>query len=182
MKAEDFGCATVNGATAQLLSVLAAALNAKAVVEVGTGTGVSAAALFAGMNPDGVLTSIDGEAEHQRVAKETLTALDIDHVRMRLIAGRGLEVLSRLTDDAYDLVFVNTDVTEYPAILHQVHRLLHPGGMVVFAGVQPESAQAGRTPESVAVHDVTASLRDADHWLPALLPIGSGVLAAVLRS
>lgn len=161
---------------------MAAALQAKAVVEVGTGTGVSAAALFAGMDPEGVLTSIDTEAEHQRVAKDTLMALDIDHVRMRLIAGRGLEVLSRLTDSAYDLVFVNTDVAEYPAILHQVQRLLHPGGMVIFAGVLPESAQPGRSPESVAIHDVAAALRDADHWLPALLPIGSGVLAAVLRA
>lgn len=167
---------------AATLTLLAAALDAKAVVEVGTGTGVSAAALFAGMNADGVLTSIDIEAENQRAAREALTALGVDHVRMRLIAGRGLEVLARLTDHAYDLVFVNADQVEYAAMLPQAQRLLHPGGMVIFAGVQPESDGAGRTPESLAIHDVLTQLRDSDHWLPALLPIGSGAVAAVLRT
>lgn len=180
-RAEELDCAPISGTLAATLTVLAAALNAKTVVEVGTGTGVSAAALFAGMAPDGVLTSIDTEAENQRAARETLTALGIDHVRMRLIAGRGLEVLARLTDQAYDLVFVNADQLEYPAMLHHVQRLLHPGGMVIFAGVQPESESGGKTSESAATREVLAHLRDADHWLPALVPIGSGIVAAVLR-
>jgi predicted O-methyltransferase YrrM len=180
-RAVELDCAPISGTLAATLTVFAAALNAKAVVEVGTGTGVSAAALFAGMAPDGVLTSIDSEAENQRAARETLTALGIDHVRMRLIAGRGLEVLARLTDQAYDLVFVNADQLEYPAMLQQAQRLLHPGGMVVFAGVQPESESVGRTPESVAIREVLAHLRDADHWLPALMPIGPGIVTAVLR-
>ena len=45
-------------------------LSARAVVEIGTGTGVSGLHLLAGMAPDGVLTSIDIEAEHQRAAKD----------------------------------------------------------------------------------------------------------------
>ena len=151
------------------------------MVEVGTGTGLSAAGLFRGMDADGVLTSIDEEAENQRAARELLTTMDIDHVRIRLIAGRGLEVLARLTDGAYDLAFINGDPVEYPAMLHQVQRLLRPGGMVVFAGVQPESSAGGRTPEALAITDVLGTVRDADHWLPALLPVGSGLLAAVLR-
>lgn len=177
----ELDCPSVSGATMALLSVLAGAINARAVVEVGTGTGLSAVGLFRGMDPDGVLTSIDEENENQRAARDVLTAMGIDHVRMRLIAGRGLEVLARLTDHAYDMAFINGDLVEYPAILHQVQRLLRPGGVVVFAGVQPESASGGRTPEALAVSEILATLRDADHWLPALLPVGSGVAAAVLR-
>ena len=177
----ELDCLPVSGATAALLGVLAAAVHAKNVVEVGTGTGLSAAGLFRGMDADGVLTSIDEEAENQRAARELLTTMDIDHVRIRLIAGRGLEVLARLTDGAYDLAFINGDPVEYPAMLHQVQRLLRPGGMVVFAGVQPESSAGGRTPEALAITDVLGTVRDADHWLPALLPVGSGLLAAVLR-
>jgi predicted O-methyltransferase YrrM len=177
----ELGCLPVSGSTAALLGVLAAAVQAKNVVEVGTGTGLSAAGLFRGMDAEGVLTSIDEEAENQRAARELLTSMDIDHVRIRLIAGRGLEVLARLTDGAYDLAFINGDAVEYPAMLHQVQRLLRPGGMVVFAGVQPESSSGGRTPEALAIAEVLTTVRDADHWLPALLPVGSGLLAAVLR-
>jgi predicted O-methyltransferase YrrM len=181
VKGADLGCTSVSGATAALLSILAATLGAHTVVEVGTGTGISAAALLAGMNDDGILTSIDVEAENQRVARELLTALGYDHVRTRLIAGRPIEVLSRMTDDAYDIAFVNADAAEYPAILHQAQRLLRPGGMVIFSGVQPTGA-GGRDPETVAINDIVATVRDADHWLPMLLPVGSGVLAAVLRT
>lgn len=181
VKGTDLGCTSVSGATAALLSILAASLSAHTVVEVGTGTGISAAALLAGMDDDGILTSIDVEAENQRVARELLTALGYDHVHTRLIAGRPIEVLSRMTDDAYDIAFVNADAVEYPAILHQAQRLLRPGGMVIFSGVQPTGA-GGRDPETVAINDIVATVRDADHWLPMLLPVGSGVLAAVLRT
>ena len=51
------------------LTFLATVLRAKAVVEIGTGSGVSGLALFAGMQPDGILTSVDIEADHQRVAR-----------------------------------------------------------------------------------------------------------------
>jgi predicted O-methyltransferase YrrM len=179
-KGADLGCTTVSGSTAALLSVLAATLGANAVVEVGTGTGVAAAALLAGMDEDGILTSIDVEAENQRVARELLTALGYDHVRTRLIAGRPIEVLSRMTDNAYDIAFVNADAAEYPTILQQAQRLLRPGGMVIFSGVQP-TGEGGRNPETVAINDIVATVRDADHWLPMLLPVGTGVLAAVLR-
>ena len=43
------------------------------MVEIGTGAGVSGLHLFAGMAPDGILTSIDIEAENQRAAKQAFT-------------------------------------------------------------------------------------------------------------
>ena len=45
-------------------------LDARSVVEIGTGCGVSGVWLLRGMNPEGVLTSIDLEAENQRLAKQ----------------------------------------------------------------------------------------------------------------
>jgi predicted O-methyltransferase YrrM len=174
------GCSDISPSTAALLSVLAATLGASTVVEVGTGAGIGTQALLAGMTSDGIITSIDVEAENQRIARELLTALGYDHVRTRLIAGRPLEVLARLTDDAYDIVFLNADRVEYPTILHHARRLLRTGGMVVFAGVQP-TGEHGRDPEALAVNEIIESVRDADHWLPMLLPVGPGILAAVLR-
>ncbi|HAN72531.1 MAG TPA: methyltransferase, partial [Actinobacteria bacterium] len=130
-RAEELGCPALSRSSAALLRLLAATVRAQAVVEIGTGTGVSGAALLDGMAASGVLTSIDIEAEHQRVARDTFTALGYDHTRARLIAGRALDVLPRLSDAAYDLVFVDGDKTEYPAILTQAKRLLRVGGLIV---------------------------------------------------
>jgi predicted O-methyltransferase YrrM len=185
VKAEDLGCPAVSRPAAAVLRLLAATVNAQAIVEIGTGTGVSGAALLSGMSAAGVLTSIDIEAEHQRVARETFTALGYDHVHTRLIAGRALDVLPRLSDAAYDIVFVDGDKTEYPTILTQAKRLLRVGGLVVFDNVLwggRVADPAERDPETAALRDVMAALRDDDDWMPALLTIGDGLLVASLRA
>lgn len=61
-----------DSAVGALLSLLARLSGGKAVVEVGTGAGVSGLWLLSGMRDDGVLTTIDIEPEHQRIAKQAL--------------------------------------------------------------------------------------------------------------
>ena len=154
------------------------------MVEIGTGAGVSGAALLDGMTASGVLTSIDIEAEHQRVARDTFTALGYDHTRARLIAGRALDVLPRLSDAAYDLVFVDGDKTEYPAILTQAKRLLRVGGLIVLDNVLWSGRVADpseRDAETIALRDVAAMIQTDDDWMPALLTVGDGLLVALLR-
>ena len=59
------------------------------------------------MAPDGVLTSIDVDPECQRSARRRSPTAGHGPSRLRLINGMGLEVLPRLTDGGYDLVFVD---------------------------------------------------------------------------
>ena len=183
-RAAELGCPAVSMSAADLLRLLAASVQAQAVIEIGTGAGVSGAALLGGMTAPGVLTSIDVEAEHQRVARETFTALGYDHTRARLIGGRALDVLPRMSDAAYDILFVDGDKTEYPAILTQAKRLLRVGGLVIFDNMLwgGRMADAGeRDPESVALRDTAAMVKADDDWMPALLAVGDGLLVASLR-
>ena len=76
-RAADLGCEPVGSGAGAALTFLAAVLSARAVVEIGTGTGVSGLHLLAGMSPEGVLTSIDIEAEHQRAAKDVFASLGV---------------------------------------------------------------------------------------------------------
>jgi predicted O-methyltransferase YrrM len=183
-RAAELGCPAVSMSAADLLRLLAASVQAQAVIEIGTGAGVSGAALLGGMTAPGVLTSIDVEAEHQRVARETFTALGYDHTRARLIAGRALDVLPRMSDAAYDILFIDGDKTEYPAILTQAKRLLRVGGLVIFDNMLwgGRMADAGeRDPESAALRDTAAMVKADDDWMPALLAVGDGLLVASLR-
>jgi predicted O-methyltransferase YrrM len=183
-RAAELGCPAVSRPAAALIRLLAASVNAQAVVEVGTGAGVSGAALLSGMTQAGVLTSIDVEAEHQRVARETFAALGYDHTRTRLITGRALDVLPRLSDAAYDIVFVDGDKTEYPALLVQAKRLLRVGGLVIFDNVLWSGRVADpaeRDAETVALRDTATVIKSDDDWMPSLLTIGDGLLIASLR-
>jgi Predicted O-methyltransferase len=113
------------------LRFLASSNDASNVVEIGTGVGISGVWLLRGMNPAGVLTSIDQDAQAQRIAKETFLKAGIEPTRTRLITGKALEVVSRLTDKAYDLILVAGDKLEYESLLEESTRLLRPGGILV---------------------------------------------------
>ncbi|MBF6842000.1 O-methyltransferase, partial [Acinetobacter baumannii] len=67
------GLSPISPGVAATLSVLAATTQAKLVVEVGTAMGASALALFEGMAPGGILTSIDAETDAQLPARKLLT-------------------------------------------------------------------------------------------------------------
>src|SRR6201986_796383 len=69
-RAVDIGAGAVTPAVGALLSLLAKLSGGKAVVEVGSGAGVSGLWLLSGMSDDGVLTTIDNEPEYQRLAKQ----------------------------------------------------------------------------------------------------------------
>ncbi len=73
--AEVGGAAPVDPVTGAALRFAAAAIGARAVVEIGTGCGASGLWLLRGMRPGAVLTSVDVEPEHQRLATAALRLL-----------------------------------------------------------------------------------------------------------
>ena len=163
------------------LSFLAGAVAARSVVEIGTGTGVSGLCLLRGMQPDGVLTSVDLEAEHQSLAREVLTAAGFRPQRFRLIAGAGLDVMPRMTDGGYDLVFLDGEKVEYGDYLEQAVRLVRVGGVIVFDNAlwhDRVADPAQRDAETVAIRDTIARVKDDDDLRGLLLPLGDGLLAA----
>ena len=105
------------------------------MVEIGTGTGLSGLWLLRGMRPDGMLTTIDVDPEHQRIARAAFVASGHGPSRLRLINGMGLEVLPRLTDGGYDLVLVDASPADHPRYLDEALRLLRPGGVLALHGV-----------------------------------------------
>jgi len=181
-RAEETGAAPVTPAVGALLSVLARIASAKSVVEVGTGAGVSGLWLLSGMREDGVLTTIDIEPEHQRLAKRTFSEASIGPSRTRLITGRAQEVLTRLADGSYDLVFIDGEPADQPQFVIEGIRLLRSGGVIVVH----RAALGGRAGdvnandrEVTAVRDAARAIAEDERLTPVLVPLGDGLLAAV---
>ncbi|WP_322749151.1 MULTISPECIES: O-methyltransferase [unclassified Frankia] len=182
-RAEEVGIVPVSPGAGSILRFLAACVAARTVVEIGTGTGVSGTWLLRGMRPDGTLTTIDVEAEHLRLARRTYADAGMASNRSRLITGRALDVLPRLTDGAYDLVFCDADRREATDYLNQALRLLRPGGIVVFAGMLAGGRVAdlaARDPEAVAARELATAVRDDIRLTPMLLTAGDGLIVAVV--
>lgn len=181
LRGEELGAPPVGNGVGAVLQMLAGATGAKAVMEIGTGAGASGLWLLGGMPADGILTTIDLETEHQRAAREVFAAAGFAHQRTRVIAGRALEVLPRMTDGAYDMVVVDADKQEYPDYLAQATRLLRRGGTLVMTWTDKESDPASRDPETRTLREVGRTIRDQGQFIVSLLPVGEGLLVAVKR-
>lgn len=180
-RAEEVGAVAIGSGGGAALRFLASVIEARAVVEIGTGAGVSGLWLLRGMRSDGVLTTIDIEAEHQRLARESFNDAGIPQQRARTIAGAALDVLPRLTDGHYDLVFCDGDKAEYAAYLKEALRLLRPGGIVAFDNALWHDRVADpsqRDEDTTVVRDVGKEVAANDTLVPVLLPVGDGLLVA----
>jgi predicted O-methyltransferase YrrM len=181
-RGEDVGATPIGPGGGAALRFLATAIGARTVVEIGSGCGVSGIWLLRGMQTNGVLTSVDVEPENQRLAREAYAEAGFPTSRARLITGRALDVLPRLTDGAYDLVFCDALKQEYPDYLPEALRLLRPGGVVAFDNAlwgDGVADPAARTPDTAAIRELRRLVREDDRLTPMLLPVGDGLLAAV---
>ncbi|WP_174565418.1 O-methyltransferase [Rhodococcoides yunnanense] len=180
-RGEELGASPVPPSVGAVLSIFTQMLGAKTVVEIGTGAGISGLWLLDGMRDDGVLTTIDTEPEHQRAAKEAFRAGGIPPSRTRLINGWALDVLPRLADDTYDLVFIDASPVDHLHFVEESVRLLRPGGVLVLhnallGGRVPDSTQRDAT--TVAVRAAARAIAEDERLTTILLPLGDGLICA----
>ncbi|HZA11745.1 O-methyltransferase [Mycobacterium sp.] len=180
-RAVDAGAGAVSPAVGALIGLMARLTRGKAVAEVGTGAGVSGLWLLSGMREDGVLTTIDVEPEHQRLAKQAFGEAGITPSRTRLIGGRAQDVLTRLADESYDLVFVDADPIDQPQFVVEGVRLLRAGGAIVVhrAALGGRAGDPGANDAEVAaVREAARLIAEDERLTPVLIPLGDGILAA----
>ena len=183
-RADELGIECVTPATGAQLAFIASALGATAIVEAGTGAGVSGLWLLSASEKS-VLASIDTEPEFQTAAKQAFADADIPANRTRVISGRAIEVMSNMADAAYDLVFLDADKETLEQQLHEAVRLLRPGGVVAIA----HALWRDRVPDPAMRDDATVTYRDAlrfftqnDNFVTALTAVGDGLLMASKRA
>jgi predicted O-methyltransferase YrrM len=182
-RADEIGIECITAATGAHLAMLVSAIGAKAIVEAGTGAGLSGLWLLSG-NSDCVLATIDTESEHQVAAKASFRDGKIAATRTRVINGKASEVMSNMADSAYDLVFLDADRETLELQLHEASRLLRPGGVIAIA----HALWRDRVPDPAIRDETTAVYRDAlrffvnnDDFVSAMSPIGDGLLLASKR-
>ena len=180
----ELGIEAVTPAMGAQLALLAAASTTHSIVEIGTGAGVSGLWLLRGA-PNAVLTSIDVEFEHQQAARTAFANADVPANRIRLITGGALEVLPRMNDGAYDLVFVDADPGSLLDYVEHGLRIARRGGIVIVA----HALWRGRVADPAARDETVADYRallstiaDSDAVAAALGPVGDGLLQLVKLS
>ncbi len=180
----ELGVEPISPATGAQLAFTAAALDARSIIEIGTGLGVSGLWLLQGA-PDAQLTSIDIEADHHEAARRFFTEAGHPAARVRLITGRAADVLPRMNEHSYDIVLIDADGTSLIDYLAHALRLVRAGGVVMV----PHALWHDTVPDPARRDGVTADLRgviadlDASPAVQvALSPVGDGLLQLLTRS
>jgi predicted O-methyltransferase YrrM len=178
----ELGAVDVTPGVGAYLRHLAFTLSAQSVVEVGTGSGVGSLWLLDGMLASGTLTSIDDEMEHTRIAKMAFSDADIAQTRYRLITNSVLDVISKLTDRAYDLVVLRHNPEDLAFVIGEAHRILRSGGTLVidnFFGGSKVCDPTQRDAKTVSLRDAGKIVKnDTENWVSTLIPAGDGLLVA----
>jgi len=177
---EEVGASDPTPGVGNFLKFAVQITKAKSVVEIGTGSGVGGLWLLSGMPSDGVLTTIDSEREHSKIARNIFEEADIASTRYRIITGKLIEVVGKLADSSYELVIIRPALDLFDMV-QESYRLLKPSGLLVIdqalsGGKVADPTQ--RDPESIARRDGIKVIKEDERWAASVLPIGAGVLVA----
>ncbi len=167
-------------ATAGLITFISGLVNAKTIVEIGTGSGVGALAIFRGATSDSTITSIDSDRENTESAREIFDEAGISPQRFRLINGNIIEVVGKLADANYDLVVIRSP-KDMVDVVQESYRMLRNGGILIIDNALDGGRVADPTQrdfETIARRDSVKAVKDDGRWRSTILSIGGGVLLA----
>lgn len=131
----DAGLPTIDVSPLQgkLLHLLAQAIGARKILEIGTLGGYSTIWLARALAPDGRVVTLEVNAKHAEAARANFVRAGVeDRIELRL--GRAIETLRQLTSEHYgpfDLVFIDADKPSNADYLREVLALCRPGTVII---------------------------------------------------
>lgn len=126
----------------RLLTVLALAVGARRILEVGTLGGYSSICLARALPPEGRMISLELSEHHAAVARRNLDRAglgDAVEVRVGQAATRLAEMLATGAEP-FDLVFIDADKAGYPDYFRAALALTRPGGLILADNVLRRAA------------------------------------------
>jgi predicted O-methyltransferase YrrM len=132
----------------KFLSLLAGAIKARTILEIGTLGGFSTIWLARAVGPDGRVITLEYEPTHAQIARANIERAGLGE-RVTVVVGPALETLPTVTDGPFDLVFIDADKENNARYLEWALRLTHPGSVIMVDNVIREGAILSPDPDDV---------------------------------
>jgi predicted O-methyltransferase YrrM len=115
------------------LMILAQAMGARSILEMGSLGGYSTIWLARGLARGGTLITLEADPKHAEVARSNIARAGLaDRVEVRL--GAALDSLPKLAAEGlgpFELIFIDADKGNYPGYLEWALKLSHPGTLII---------------------------------------------------
>lgn len=154
----DAGLPAINVSPTQgkLLNLLARAVGARAILEIGTLGGYSAIWLARALPPDGRLITLEADPAHATVARANIARAGLESV-VDVWLGQAIETLPHLEREGlgpFDLVFIDADKPNNTAYFDWALRLSRPGSLIVVDNVVRDGKVADTKNDDASVQGV----------------------------
>jgi predicted O-methyltransferase YrrM len=136
----------VSAQQGKFLCLLAGAMGARRILEIGTLGGFSTIWLARGAGPEGRVVTLEYEPKHAEVARCNLQRAGVGE-RVEIVVGAALDTLPTVTGSPFDLVFIDADKENNVAYLDWAVRLSRPGSVIVMDNVVREGHILGPAPD-----------------------------------
>ncbi|MBV9672629.1 MAG: O-methyltransferase [Verrucomicrobia bacterium] len=152
----------ISASQGKLLQVLALAIGAKRILEIGTLGGYSTIWLARALPPDGKIISLEVDPHHAKVARENLDNAGLsNYVEIRV--GPGLDSIATLVKektDSFDLLFIDADKDNYSNYLSQAFPLVRKGGLILADNTLRRSNLDDSPPSGTGQYNQTVAARE----------------------
>jgi predicted O-methyltransferase YrrM len=168
----------------RLLAVLVAGVGARAVLELGTFVGISAAWMAGSLPPGGRVDTLEADPERGARSEEWFARIGIAD-RIRVHVGQAADTMATLPDASYDLCYIDADKAGYPAYLVEAVRLVRSGGLIVadnvLAGGRVAEPPEQDAPGTAGLRRYAADALAHPRLITAILTVGDGVSVSAVK-
>jgi predicted O-methyltransferase YrrM len=166
------------------VEVLARAVQARKVFELGSGFGYSAYWFSRAIGPEGELHLTDGDPENEKKALAYLGRAGLDKP-VHFLVGDAVKTL-QATHGEFDVVYNDIDKWEYPHAWDVARQRIRVGGLyicdnVLWSGRVTQDKPEGDVQEgwTEAIKEHNAAIAADDHYLSTIVPTRDGVMVAM---
>lgn len=177
----------VDAEVGALLRVLATAVGATRILEIGTAVGYSGIWLAGALPPDGMLLTLEMNTERAEEARTNFSRAGLAD-RVSVIVGDAQRMIAKVAGP-FDLIFQDGDKQLYTPLLDRLVGLLRPGGLLVTDNVLWDGEVVpGYLPKPVrkaedtrAIAEYNERLASHSQLLTATVPLRDGVSISVKK-
>ncbi len=170
-----------------LLRVLALAVRATRVLEIGTAIGYSGVWMAGALPKDGLLITMEVDEQRARRARDNFSKAGLAD-RVNVIVGDAQRMLHKVAGP-FDLIFQDGDKKQYGPMLDRLVELLRPGGLLVtdnvlwsgdvVPGFNPKPMQSASDTKAIIAYN--QQIHSHPSLLTSIVPLRDGVAISVKR-
>jgi predicted O-methyltransferase YrrM len=160
----------------RVLSMLSKLVKPQRILEVGTFTGYASLCLAEGLSKDGILHTIDINAELEDMVRSSFSKSDMGSQIIYHI-GNALEIIPNL-DEVFDLIFIDADKKNNETYYNLTIDKLRSGGLIIVDNVLWSGKVIGEKKTDSAttsISDFNEMIRSDQRVEKLILPVRDGV-------